>query len=135
MEKTNLDIFKEFYPKLLEILPVDSLLNHLFSKQLLSGAQKDTLRDIPTNRERVKYFLDEVVERGLKIGFMDQFDEVLAVMANSDDPPVKFLANAMMKSRGNVPPILNDEIQGSQAIPQNTETQSKCASMYLLLIC
>ena len=133
MEKTNLDIFKEFYPKLLEILPVDSLLNHLFSKQLLSGAQKDRLRDIPTNRERVKYFLDEVVERGLKIGFMDQFDEVLAVMANSDDPTVKFLAKEMMKSRGNVPPkpipILNDQIQGPQAIPQNTETQSKYASM------
>ena len=105
---------------------MDSLLNHLFSKQLLSGAQKDRLRDIPTNRERVKYFLDEVVERGLKIGFMDQFDEVLAVMANSDDPTVKFLAKEMMKSRGNVPPkpipILNDQIQGPQAIPQNTET-------------
>ena len=135
--KTNLDIFKEFYPQLMEILPVDSLINHFFAKQLLSGDHKDKLRDRSINREKVKYFLDDVVERGLKIGYMEQFNEMLAVMANSDDPAVKFVANEMMKSRGNVPPtpILNDPTQGSQAIPQNTEPQSKCASMYLNLAC
>ena len=92
---------------------------------------------MPTTRERAKYFLDEVIERGLEIDCMSQFDEMLAVMANSDDPPVRFLANKMIKSRGIAPPspLLHDRSLSPQARSQNTETQSKCCMCVSLFAC
>ena len=134
MAKTTKDIFKEFYPKLLKILPVDCIIEHLYSKKLLSGALKGKLQSMSTNREQAKYFLDEVIERGLEVDYKSQFDEMLAVMANSDDPLVKFLANEMMKSHevAQPSPILHDQSQSPQARSQNTETQSKyCHRLYI----
>ena len=126
MARTTEDIFKEFYPKLLEILPINRLISHLYSKQLLSSNHKDRLQALSTNKEKAKCFLDEVIEPGLKVGCTDQFDEMLAVMVKSDDPPVKFLANEM-KSRDIAPPTqtFHDLIISltPQARSQNTETQ------------
>ena len=129
MAKSIKDIFKEFYPQLLEILPVDCLINQFFSKQLLSSAHKSNLQDISTNRGRAKYFLDEVIQPGVNIGYYKQFDEMLAVMEKSDNPPVKFLADKMMKSRFPPTPTHFDPTP-SQAIPQNTESQCKCVCIY-----
>ena len=96
--KTTEDIFKEFYPKLLEILPVECLIIQFFSKELISSAEKDKLEAFSSDKEKAKYFLNKVIEPGLKIGYMDQFDEMLAVMENSNDrSPVKFLATEMKK--------------------------------------
>ena len=89
-----MDVFKKFYPNLLEILPVDDLITQFYSKGLLSGAHKDKLDGLSTaratNKEKAKYFLDNIIGPGLKIGFMQQFNEMLLIMANSDDPSVKF---------------------------------------------
>ena len=122
MAKNTKDVVKEFYPKLLEILPVDYLIPQFYSKELLSGAHKAKLDSLPIFKERVKYFLDEVIEPSLKIGYMDQFDEMLAIMVKSDDPAVKFLATEISKSREAGPP---SRIMHNQARSQNTETQSK----------
>ena len=126
MANTIKSVFKEFYPKLLVILPVDCVINHLFSKKLLSIAHKRKLKEIPIASDRAKYFLDEVIGRGLEVDYMPQFDEMLLVMTNSDDPPVKFVADEMMKSCRVAPPspILHDQSQIPQARSQNTETQS-----------
>ena len=98
-----MDVFKRFYPDLLEILPVDDLVIKFFAKDLLSGTHKDKLDGLSTaratNKEKAKYFLDNVIGPGLKIGFMQQFDEMLLIMAKSDDPSVKFLGNEITKSR------------------------------------
>ena len=130
MANTTEDIFKEFYPQLLKILPVDCLINHFFSKKLLSSAHKSKLQDISTNKERAKYFLDEVIEPGVNISYIDQFDEMLLVMEKSDDPPVKYLANKIMKSRVPPTPMLYDQTP-SQAIFLNTESQCKHVCIYL----
>ena len=125
------NIFKEFYPKLLEILPINCLILQLYSKELLSNDHKDRLQALSTNKERARCFLDEVIKPGLRVGFMDQFDEMLTIMAKSDDPPVKFLANEMisgMRSRNIAPPtqMFHDlSLVLSQARFQNTERQSK----------
>ena len=130
MEKESKDVFKGFYPKLLEILPVDWLTPQLYSKELLSSAHKDKLDALPAYKQRAKCFLDEVIEPGLKIGYMDQFDEMLAIMTKSDDPAVKFLANEINKSLEIVPPSRTID---SQTIPQNTETQSKDYCTYMCI--
>ena len=100
---TAMDTFKKFYPSLLEILPVDVLTIQLFSKNLLSDDHKDKLGSLAaskaTNKEKATYFLDAVIAPGLRIGFTKQFDEMLVIMANSDNPPVKFLASEITKSR------------------------------------
>ena len=120
MAKNTWDVFKEFYPKLLEILPVDWLTPQFYSKELLSSAHKGKLDALSTYKERTKYFLDEVIEPGLKIDYLDQFDEMLAVMVKSDDPAVKFLASEINKSRETVSRMIHD-----QARSQNTNTLSK----------
>ena len=101
-----MDVFKEFYPKLLQILPVDCLIIEFYSMKLLSSVHKSKLDDLSTNKtERIKYFLDEVIETSLKVDYTKQFDEMLAIMAKSDDPAVKFLADTMKISREVTPPL------------------------------
>ena len=126
MANTIKNVFKEFYPKLLLILPVECVINHLYSKKLLCSVHKRQLQDMSTASDRAKFFLDEVIGRGLEVDCMSQFDEMLSVMANSDDPPVQFVANEMMKSCRVAPPlpILHDQSQIPQAKSQNAETQS-----------
>ena len=136
MAKTTEDIFKEFYPKLLKILPVDCLISQLYSKKLLSSNHKDQLQALTTKKERAKYFLDEVIEPGLTVGCMELFDEMLAVMVKSDDPPVRFLANEM-KSRDIVPfatQTLHNLSLSPQARSQNAETQLQSKIMYVQCI-
>ena len=109
-----MDVLKEFYPKLLEILPVEALTTQFFAKGLLSNTHKEKLDGLSAaraiNKEKAKYFLDEVLIPGLKIGFVEQFDEMLVMMRNSDEPPVKFLANEITKSRNcHVTPTVHGE--------------------------
>ena len=122
MAKNTKGVFKEFYPKLLEIVPVDCLIPQFYSKELLSSAHKGKLDTLPTYKERAKYFLDEVIEPGLKIDYMDQFDEMLAIMVISDNPAVKFLAGEINRSRETVSWMI--PVHG-QPRSQNTDTQSK----------
>ena len=117
-----MDTFKKFYPSLLEILPVDVLATQFFAKGLLSNAHKEKLDGLSTarviNKQKAKYFLDEVIAPGLKIGYMQQFDEMLMIMTNSDEPPVKFLASEITKSN-------NNNITPAGAHSQNTHFQGE----------
>lgn len=99
MAKSTNDTFKEFYPKLLKILPVDCLITQFYAENLLSSAHKSKLDGLSTRKDKTKYFLDEVIEPGLNIDYTEQFDEMLAFMAKSDDPAVRFLAKEINKSR------------------------------------
>ena len=117
-----MDVFKAFYPDLLEILPVDDLLTQFYSKSLLSDAHKDKLDGLSaaraTNKEKAKYFLDNVIAPGLKIGFMQQFDEMLMILARSDDPSVKFLGGEITRSRQNISNVTADGGRSQDSHPQ-----------------
>ena len=106
-----MDTYKKFYPSLQEILPVDVLSTQFFAKGLLSNTRKEKLDGLATDKEKAKFFLNEVIAPGLKIGYMQQFDEMLVIMTNSDEPPVKFLASEIMKSRNSsvIPAGANSE--------------------------
>jgi len=115
------DTFKEFYPKLLEILPVDFSIAQFYCKNLLSSDDKGKLDDLSTNRkEKANYFLNEVIERGLKIGYTNQFYKMLRIMSKSDNPPVKFLADEINKSCGVFPPlmVLHDQARTQDIKPR-----------------
>jgi len=97
MAKSAKDTFKEFYSKLLEVLPINPLTSQFYSRNLLSNDHKGKLDALMTDKDRAEYFLDKVIKPGLQIDYTKQFDEMLLIMQNSDDPPVKYLADEIMK--------------------------------------
>ena len=134
MAKNMNDIFKEFYPKLLVILPVECLITQFYAANLLSSAHKNKLDGLSTHEEKTKCFLDEVIQPGLKIDYTEQFDEMLAFMVKSDDPTVKFLAKEINKSREITSPsrILHG-LDLDQVKSQDSKTQGK--ELYLSCVC
>ena len=117
-----MDTFKKFYPSLLEILPVDFLTTQFYAKGLLSSTHKEKLDGLSTsraiNKEKAKFFLDEVIAPGLKISYMQQFDEMLVIMMNNDEPLVKFLASEITKLR-------NSDITPTGAHGEHTHLQGE----------
>ena len=97
MATNRKDAFKGFYPKLLEIIPISHLITQFYSRTLLSDDHKGKLDAMGTDKEKAEYFLDKVIRRGLQIDYTEQFDEMLSIMQNSDDPPVKYLADEVLK--------------------------------------
>ena len=63
----------------------------------MNGDNKDHIDALPTDREKTKYFQDQVIKPGLEIKYTEQFDEMLRVMRNSDNPAVKYLVDEMQK--------------------------------------
>ena len=97
MARSPKNAFKDFYSKLLEVLPTCHLIPQFYSKNLLSDDHKYKLDALTTDREKAEYFLDKVIKPGLQIDYTEQFDEMLLIMQDSDDPPVKYLANEVKK--------------------------------------
>ena len=91
------NVFKEFYLKLLEVLPTGHLISQFYSRNLLSDVHKCKLDALTNEKERAEYFLDKVIKPGLQIDYTKQFDEMLLIMQSSDDPPVKYLADEVKK--------------------------------------
>ena len=94
-----IDVFKKFYLELTKVLPIiiNTLVNILYSKELLSGDHKGCIDSLPTTKEKTEYFLDRVIKPGLEIKYTKQFDEMLRVMRTSDDSAVNYLVNEMQK--------------------------------------
>ena len=94
-----MDVFKKFYSELTKVLPmiINILVTTFYSSKLLSGDRKDRIDSLSTEREKTKYFLDKVVKPGLEIKYTEQFEEMLRVMKNSDDPAVKYLVDEIQK--------------------------------------
>ena len=92
--------FQAFYPKLLNVLPINNILTDFYSHGLLPGDHKANIDALDTQKRKVEYFLDYVIKPGLKVGYTGQFDKMLRVMETSDDPAVKFVAEEMRKFIG-----------------------------------
>ena len=94
-----MDVFKKFYSELTKVLPmiINILVTTFYCSKLLSGDHKSRIDSLPTDREKAEYFLNEVIKPGLEIKYTEQFDEMLKVMTNSDDPAVKYLVDEMQK--------------------------------------
>jgi len=86
MAKTAKDAFVEYYSSLLEVLPINTLVSTLYSKKLLSEDHKKKIDSLSTQREKSSYFLDNVINPGLIVGYTKLFEEMLKVMESSDDP-------------------------------------------------
>ena len=90
-------ILQKFYPKLLKVLPMSSILTEFYSRGLLPGDHKANIEARDTQKKKAEYFLDHVIKPGLEVGYTGQFDKMLKVMEASDDPAVKFIAEEIRK--------------------------------------
>lgn len=86
----------KFYAKIIEALPINDLLSDLHANKLLPDNHKAKVECLSTQREKAKYFLDEVIKPGLSVGYIEQFNKMIAVMKSSDDSTVKRLAKQII---------------------------------------
>ena len=66
--------FQKFYPKLLKVLPISSMLTEFYSHGLLPGDHKANIDALDTQKRKAEYFLDYVIKPGLEVGYTGQFD-------------------------------------------------------------
>ena len=94
-----MDVFKKFCSELTKVLPmiINILVTTFYSSKLLSGDHKGRIDSLSTNKEKAEYFLDKVIKPGLETRCTEQFDEMLKVMTNSDNPAVKYLVDEIQK--------------------------------------
>ena len=95
------EVFKEFYCKLVETLPMDDALfiAKLFSNDLLPGDVKSQLKLLHrTSADKALLFLDSVVEPSVTSDDGSSFDKLLNVMECCNHPCVKELANQIRAS-------------------------------------
>ena len=93
--------FQNFYGELVKALPISDLLPEFVTCNLLSGEQKAVIESHNTQKEKTEYFLDEVIKRGLDVGYTEQFNKMIAIMESSDDPITRFLAKQIKDDPGN----------------------------------
>ena len=73
------------------------LAERLYANELLPGNHKTAVESLNTNEEKAHYFLDAVIKSGLNIGYIGQFNKMIAVMESSDDPVVNYLAKQIQE--------------------------------------
>ena len=76
---------QKFYPSLLKLLPISELVERFYSLQLLSDHRKSKIDSLTSFKEKIAYFLDDVLIPGLSINYTGHFDEMITMMKESDD--------------------------------------------------
>ena len=89
-------VFQKFYAELITALPISDLLPEFFANDLLSGDLKAKIESRSTPKEQTEYFLDEVIRRGLDIGYTEQFNKMIIIMGSSSDHVTRFLAKQIL---------------------------------------
>lgn len=86
---------QQMYPTLLKLLPIRELVDRLYSHHLLSHPRKSEIDSITSPKEKVAYFLDEMLIPGLSINYTRHFDEMVTMMRESDDDLIRFLVEKL----------------------------------------
>ena len=86
---------QKFYPTLLKLLPISELVERFYSLQLLSDHRKSKLDSLTSLKEKIAYFLDDVLIPGLSINYTGHFDEMITIMKESDDVLARFLVEKL----------------------------------------
>ena len=84
---------QKLYPTLLKLLPIRKLVEHFYSLQLLSDDRKSEIDSLTSLKEKITYFLDEMLIPGLSINYTRHFDEMVTMMKESDDDLIRFLVS------------------------------------------
>ena len=91
----DLDVFQQFYSKLVDTLPMDDVrfIAKLYSEGLLPGNLKSQVNLAQkTSADKAALFLDSVIEPSVTIDGGSSFDKLLNVMRDSEYQHVKELS-------------------------------------------
>ena len=88
---------QKFYPNLLEVLPITELVERFYSLHLLSHHQKSKLDSLHSHKEKVAYFLDEMLMPGLSMNYTVHFDGMITMMKESDDTLARHLVELIVE--------------------------------------
>jgi len=88
-----LDVYYEFNPKLVNMLPVKDPIfsSKLVQKGMFSGNVKANVKAQPTDADAADYFLDHVIQPPLDNGDIGPFEKLLTVMEQFNSQQLKKL--------------------------------------------
>ena len=112
MAEQTIVVYKKFYSDLLEAdLLTDGLIKELQGINLFTDHHKNELEACDTQRARIQFVLDHIVEPDLKGGETKLFDILLKVMEISNDTDLIVLAKEMKIMYNSVPnlPVESDD--------------------------
>ena len=98
MQKMSaLEVFEEFFPKLVNKLPMkDPIFSaKLLQKGLFAGNMKAKVKAQPTEADAADYFLDHVIRPPLDNHDQEPFEKLLTVMTQFNNQPLKKLAGTI----------------------------------------
>ena len=75
----------------------------LYSKRLLPGNLKSTIKAEKTSADKAMMFLDEVIGSTVKNNDLTSFKTLLSIMEEGDDEVLKKLANKIRSSLDHLP--------------------------------
>ena len=73
------NIFKQYYRRMISVIPIDDLIPELDQENLLTGNLKAEINSKVTREDKIKHLLDSM-EGGLKIGKPVKFERFLCVL-------------------------------------------------------
>jgi len=92
-----LDVYYEFNPKLVNMLPVKDPIfsSRLVQKGMFFGDVKAKVKAQPTDADAADYFLDHVIQPPLDNGDIGPFEKLLTVMEQFNSQQLKKLASTI----------------------------------------
>ena len=73
------------------------MLVKLYSKEIITFKEKEKIESMPTQSERMVYFLDEIIIRSLAVNADVKFRRFIEVMMESGDPTLTTMASKLIK--------------------------------------
>lgn len=100
---TMKDVYYDYYPKLIRVLPMDDAIftARLYSSRFLPGDAKEVIQVKSTRAEKTTYFLDNCIAKGFDEDDDDSnplFTELLDLMEKSDDITMKKVAQDIKRA-------------------------------------
>ena len=91
----KVNIQKNYYE--LTILPINSMLGKLFSKEIITLEEKQRIQAHPVEIDRMEYFLDRIIIPSLKVNINMKFRGFIKVMKDSGDSTLISMAAKLGK--------------------------------------
>ena len=93
-------MFRDFYPQLVEMLPMDDVtfLSKLYTVNLLPGNVKDQVQSMNTSADKAAHFLDHVIKPSVTTGVGSLLDDLIKVIEDGEYDGVKKLAKLIRHS-------------------------------------
>ena len=91
---TALKNIKKNYDEL-TYLPINKMLGKLYSKEIITLKEKQTIKAIPVESDRMEYFLDDIITPSLIANVIIKFRRFVEVLMESGDPTLISMATKL----------------------------------------